>query len=181
MNQRFSGRFLRFILAPGLLLPVAAALAAGTPTPTPTPSSAPPGSTVEVSPGIEVAVEAVSLQKNTHGGIARLRVRIDADARVRDTVVTLRTPDGVVFADGSALKTWNLEAGARGQRTVSVEVIASADGVHLLSAELTGMLGDQPVHRGAAYRLSIGAGASKLPVRGGAIEFAAVPGDGGGR
>jgi hypothetical protein len=176
MNQRLSRRFLLSILAAGIVLPIAAAVAVASPT-----APAPAGATVEVHPSIQVSVEAVSLQKNAQGGIARLRLHMDADARVRDIVVTLRTPDGVVFADGSTLKTWNLEAGAQGRRTVPVEVIAPADGVHLLSAEMTGMLGDNPVHRGASYRLAIGVTEAKPKVRGGAIEFAAVPGEGGGR
>jgi hypothetical protein len=176
MNLRLPGRFHLSTMAPALLLLAGApVIAADTAAPTVATS------TVEVSPGIEVAVEAVSLQKNAHGGIARLRVRIDADAKVRNTVVTLRTPDGVVFADGSTLMTWTLEAGAHGRLTVPVEAIAAADGVHLLTAELTGTLGEQPVHRGASFRLAIGVTDSKPPVRGGAIEFAAVPADGGAR
>jgi hypothetical protein len=171
MNQRLSRRFLVSILAPGLLFLAAATVTAATVF----------AASVEVMPSIQVAVEAATLQKNVHGGVARLRLQIDADTRVHDTVVTLRTPDRVVFADGSTLKTWTLEAGAHGRRTIPVEVIASADGAYLLSAELTGMLGEQPVHRGASYRLAIGVTDAKPSVKNGAIEFAAVPGDGGAR
>jgi hypothetical protein len=166
MNQRLSGRFPLSMLAPGLLSLAAATVFAAT---------------VEVMPSIQVAVEAASLQKNVHGGVARLRVQIDADARVSDIVATLRTPDGVVFADGSTVKTWSLEAGAHGRRTIPVEVMASADGTYLLSAEMTAMLGEQPLHRGASYRLAMGVTDAKPPVKNGAIEFAAVPGDGGAR
>jgi hypothetical protein len=165
MSRRLSGRFLLSMLAPGLVFLAAATVFAAT---------------VEVMPSIQVAVEAASLQKNVHGGVARLRVQIDADARVSDIVATLRTPDGVVFADGSTLKTWSLEAGAQGRRTIPVEVIAAADGIHLLSVEMTGRLGDQPVHRGASYRLAIGVTDVKPPVKNGAIEFQAVT-DGGAR
>jgi hypothetical protein len=171
MNQRLSGGFPFSILAPGLLFLAAATVAAVTVF----------AASVEVMPSIQVAVEAASLQKNVHGGVARLHVQIDTDTRVSETVVTLRTPNGVVFADGSTLKTWSFEAGSHGRQTIPVEVIAAADGAYLLSAELTGMLGEQPVHRGASYRLAIGVTDAKPPVRNGAIEFAAVPGDGGAR
>ena len=171
MSQRLSRRSPLFKLASGLLFVVAGTAVAATVL---------VAATFEVMPSIQVAVESASLQKNVHGGIARLRVQIDADARVQDTVVTLRTPDGVVFADGTSLKTWNLEAGAQGRRTIPVEVIASADGVHLLSVEMTGTLGEQKLHRGASYRLAVGVTDTKPPVRNGAIEFQAVA-DGGAR
>jgi hypothetical protein len=141
-------------------------------------SSPSPTSTVEPLPGPAVAMELEGLQKQTRGGIASFRLRVDAGPGAGSFVVTAKAPAGTVFADGSTSKTWSAE---RGQRLLPFELIASEDGTFVVSVEMTGTIRGKALRRATAYRLLVGVDESLPEARHGAIEFASATSEGGSR
>lgn len=131
-------------------------------------------STVEPLPPLAVTVELASLQKNPRGGVASLLLKIDAIGPVATGVVTARVPGNLVFADGSQVRTWDLDLATAGRRSIPVDVIVPKDGTYVISVDVEGMALGKPVRRGAAHRLLVGVRETPRKAKDGAIEYRAV-------
>ena len=129
--------------------------------------------TIDPEPPLALSVELVTLQKNASGGIASLRLTVNASMSITDVVVTAGVPGKLVFTDGSSLMRWNVDFGAAGARSLLTDVIVPEDGKFVISAEVSGRIQGKPVHRGAAYKLLVGVQEPALRVKDGAIEYAA--------
>src|SRR6185436_1281019 len=79
--------------------------------------------TAEPLPPLGVSVETTALQKNPKGAIASLRLKVNASVAIEDAELTARAPGRVVFAAGSASRTWKVDLATGGSATVPVEVI----------------------------------------------------------
>jgi hypothetical protein len=129
--------------------------------------------TIDPEPALALTVELVTLQKNARGGVASLRLTVNAQVSVTGVVVTARVPGKLVFADGSTLKRWNVDIGAAGTGSLLTDVILPEDGKFVVSAEVSGNIQGKPVHRGVTYKLLVGAQEPAPKVKDGAIEYAA--------
>ena len=134
--------------------------------------------TVDPEPPVSVTVELVTLQKNPDGGVASLVFRANASVSTAGAVISARVPGNLVFADGSNVKTWNVDLAAAGTQSVTTDVIVPQDGKYVISAEVTGTAKGKPIHRGAAYKLLVGVQEPTPQVKDGAIEYVGSPGGG---
>ncbi|HZM71725.1 MAG TPA: hypothetical protein VFB95_15290 [Candidatus Cryosericum sp.] len=170
---------------PILILPVALAwpllsgLAGGAPGPTPPPGggleSRPSArATVEPLPPLGVTVELASLQKNPRGGVASLLLKVDAIGPVASCVVTARVPGNLVFADGSQVRTWDVDLATAGTRSIPVDVIVPKDGTYVISVDVEGTAAERPIRRGVAHKLLVGVRETPRKAKDGAIEYPAV-------
>jgi len=130
--------------------------------------------TLDPRPPVTLTVEIISLQKNAVGGVASLLLRVSADVGIENAVVSAKAPANLFFADGSAVKTWNVELTAAGTQAIPVDVIVPQDGKYVMAAEVSGTARGKPIHRGAALRLLVGVREPAAKVRGGAIEYQAA-------
>jgi hypothetical protein len=130
--------------------------------------------TSEPQPPLELKVGLGELQKNRRGGIATLRIDLSASVAVAGAVLTVKAPAPLVFADGSTVKTWNLDLAASHAGSIPVDVIASQDGKYAITAEIEGTVDGRPVRRGAAYKLLVGVKEKEHRIKDGAIEFTAA-------
>jgi len=130
--------------------------------------------TLDPQPPMTLTVEVVSLQKNTTGGVVSLLLRVSTDVGIEDAVVSAKAPANLVFADGSAVKTWNVDLTAAGMKAIPVDVIVPQDGKYVVAAEVSGTARGKPIHRGAASKLLVGVKEPAAKVRGGAIEYQAA-------
>jgi hypothetical protein len=139
-------------------------------------TAAPPARlTTDPQPPLALDLARTHLQKNASGGIATLLVTVRASIAIEGAVVTLKTPANLVFADGSALRTWTPDLATPGAlQSFPVEVIVPEDGRNVVSAEVTGTAGGKGIHRGTAYRLLVGVEEPRGRVRAGAIEYLAA-------
>ena len=153
-----------------LLGPIVAFLTWGEATGSSKPSSP---RTMDPEPPLALTVELVTLQKHASGGVASLRLTVNAGMSITEAVVTARVPGKLVFADGSSLKRWNVDFDAAGDRSLLTDVIVPEDGKFVISAEVSGRIQGKPVHRGAAYKLLVGVQEPAPRVKDGAIEYAA--------
>ena len=158
-------------LAAGL---VAATLALAAPAQKPI--DAPPSvgrPTIDPQPPMGLSVEIVGLQKHARGGIASVVLKVVAEVGVQGAVLTAKAPGDLRFADGSRVKTWNLDLAAGDAREIPVEVLVPRDGRYAISAELEGTVGGRAIRRGSAGTLFVGKREAPLPSREGAIEYLA--------
>jgi len=172
------------------LLPVAIAalLAAGVPggalchaaSPPKAPGSSNPSSqpTIDPQPPLSLEVEVIGLQKNPRGGVASLLFKVSASVGIAEAVVSARTPGDLVFADGSTVKTWNVDLASAGAESIPVDVIVPEDGKYVITAEVGGTVKGKPIRRGAAARLLVGVREPAPKVKDGAIEYPAFPAEG---
>lgn len=151
---------------------------AGAPPKAPGASPAPSQPTVDPQPPLGLEVEIIALQKSPRGGVASLVLKLSASTGIAEAVVSARTPADLVFADGSTVKTWNVDLTTAGAQSIPVDVIVPEDGKYVISVEVTGLAGGKPIHRGAAARLGVGVKDRGPMVKDGAIEYPASP-DGG--
>src|SRR5262245_22351450 len=103
------------------LAPIAILLVATSAFGVPSPSAAPPEAvqravTHDPSPPASLAIGLEALQKNARGGVATLRLEVNAVMGLEQAVVSAKVPKGLVFADGSAERTWNVDLAAPGTR-----------------------------------------------------------------
>jgi hypothetical protein len=136
------------------------------------PETAP--ATVDPQPPMVLTVEVISLQKNALGGVASLLLRVNADVSVEGAVVSAKAPANLVFADGSAVKSWNVDLTTADTLSIPVDVIVPQDGKYVVTAEVSGTARGKAIHRGAACRLLVGVREPTAKVRGGAIEYQAA-------
>ena len=130
--------------------------------------------TLDPQPPLTLTVEVVSLQKNAVGGVVSLLLRVSADMGIEDAVVSAKAPANLVFADGSAVKTWSVDLAAAGTKTIPVDVIVAQDGKYVLTAEVSGAARGKPIHRGVALKLLVGVKERAAKVKDGAIEYPAA-------
>ncbi len=129
--------------------------------------------TIDPEPPLALTVELVTLQKHASGGVASLRLTVNAGMSITEVAVTAKVPGKLVFADGSRLKRWNVDLDAKGAGSLLTDVIVPEDGKFVISAEMSGLIQGKPVHRGAAYKLLVGVKEHAPRVKDGAIEYAA--------
>jgi len=134
--------------------------------------------TIDPEPPLALTVELVTLQKNAKGGVASLRLTVNAPSSATGVVVTARVPGKLVFSDGSTLKSWYVNLDAAGTASVSTDVIAPDDGKFVVSAEVSGNIQGKSIHRGAALKLLVGVQEPAPKVKDGAIEYAGSQGGG---
>jgi hypothetical protein len=130
--------------------------------------------TMDPQPPLALAVEGAALQKNAAGGVASLVIKVTAGLAVEQAVVSARTPGNLVFADGSAVKTWNVDLAPGSERSIPVDVIVPADGRYVIPVEVSGTTGGRSIHRGTAYKLLVGVKEPAARVKAGAHEFQAA-------
>jgi hypothetical protein len=130
--------------------------------------------TAEPLPPLGVSVETTSLQKNPRGGVASLLLKVNASVAIEDAVLTARAPGRVVFADGSAARTWNVDLATGGSATVPVEVIVPEDGKYSIAVEVSGLAQGKSIHRATSHKLLVGVKERKGKTKDGAIEFKAI-------
>src|SRR2546422_6543914 len=94
--------------------------------------------TIDPEPPLALTVELVTLQKNASGGIASLRLTVNASMSITDVVVTAGVPGKLVFTDGSSLMRWNVDFGAAGGRAVLTDGVGPGGGKIALPAEGSG-------------------------------------------
>jgi hypothetical protein len=136
---------------------------------------APAGLTTDPQPPLGLDLTLTSLQKNASGGVASLVLTVRATVGIEGAVVTAKAPGKLVFADGTAVRTWAVDLTAPGaMRSIPVDLIVPDDGRYVVSAEVTGTARGNSIHRGAAYRLLVGVEEPKGKVRHGAIEYPAA-------
>jgi len=130
--------------------------------------------TVDPQPPMGLTVDVVSLQKNAAGGVASLLLRVTADVGVEGAVVSAKAPANLVFADGSAVRTWNVDLTTASTLAIPVDVIVPEDGRYVIPAEVAGTVRGKPIRRGAACRLLVGVEEQAARIRGGANEYQAA-------
>lgn len=130
--------------------------------------------TAEPLPPLGVSVETTSLQKNAKGGIASLLLKVNASVAIEEAVLTARAPGRVVFADGSAARTWKVDLATGGAATVPVEVIVPEDGRYSISVEVSGLAHGKSIRRATSHKLLVGVKERKGKSKDGAIEYKAV-------
>jgi hypothetical protein len=168
-------RYLPLTLAGALLFGLAGGANGPAPPAEGAPGPRPPArATVEPLPPLGVTVELASLQKHPRGGIASLLLKVDAIGRVASGVVTARVPGDLVFADGSQVRTWDVELATGDTRSIPVDVIVPKDGRYVISVEVEGQALERPIRRGVAHGLLVGVRETPHKVKDGAIEYRAV-------
>jgi hypothetical protein len=167
------------ILSMTLALPLLSGLAGNAPGSPPPPegtleSRPTTRATVEPLPPLGVTVELVSLQKNPRGGVASLLLKVDGVGPLASCVVTARVPGSLVFADGSTVRTWEVDLTTAGEHSIPVDVIAPKDGSYVISVDVEGTAQGRPIRRGVAHKLLVGVRETPRQVKDGAIEYRAV-------
>jgi hypothetical protein len=167
------------ILSAALAWPLLSGLAGGAPG-----STAPPGSALEASPFVQVTVEPlpplnvtvelVSLQKNPRGGVASLLLKVSGVGPLASLVVTARVPGSLVFADGSTVRTWEVDLATAGGHSIPVDVIVPKDGTYVISFDVESAAQGRPIRRGVAHKLLVGVKETPRKVKDGAIEYRAI-------
>lgn len=130
--------------------------------------------TLDPQPPMTLTVEVVSFQKHAAGGVVSLLLRVGADVGIENAVVSAKAPANLVFADGSAVKTWSVDLAAAGTKAIPVDVIVPQDGKYVMAAEVIGTARGKPIHRGAALKLLVGVKERVAKVKDGAIEYQAA-------
>ena len=133
-----------------------------------------PQPTTDPRPPMTLTVEVVSLQKNAAGGIISLLLKVGAEVDIEGAVVSAKAPGNLVFADGSAVKTWSIDLMAAGTKAIPVDVIVPQDGKYVITAELSGTARGKAIHRGEASTLLVGVKEKAAKVKDGAIEYQAA-------
>jgi len=130
--------------------------------------------TTEPLPPLGLSVETTAMQKNVQGGIASLLFKVTASIAIEEAVLTARTPDRVVFADGSTAKTWKVDLAAGGVASVPAEVVVPEDGKYSITVEIAGLAHGKAIRRAASHKLLVGVKERKGKTKDGAIEYPAA-------
>ncbi|HEV8336945.1 MAG TPA: hypothetical protein VGR67_11045 [Candidatus Polarisedimenticolia bacterium] len=136
------------------------------------------GSTTEPAPPLSLDVKLTNLQKNSSGGVATISLDASSTVVLEGVSVSMNLPDGVIFSDGSRSKSWTFDLAAGGTLKIPADLLVSADGKYVVSAEAISSYKAKPVHRGSSLKLLVGVQEKTPPSKDGAIEFQGVPGGG---
>jgi len=129
--------------------------------------------TSEPQPPLGIAAETTALQKNVRGGVASVVLKVSAGVPIDEAVVSARTPSRVVFADGSAARTWKIDLSKGGTVSIPVEVIVPEDGKYSLSVEVSGKAEGKSLRRALSHKLYVGVKERKGKDKDGANEYPA--------
>jgi hypothetical protein len=121
-----------------------------------------------------VTAETSSLQKNARGGVATILLKISAAVPIEEAVVSARTPSRLVFADGSASRTWKIDLTTGGALSLPVEVIVPEDGKYSISIEVAGKTEGKAIRRALSHKLYVGVKEKKGKDKDGANESPAI-------
>lgn len=130
--------------------------------------------TDEPQPPLGLAAETTSLQKNIRGGVVSVVLKVSAGVPIDEALVSARTPSKLVFADGSAARTWKIDLSKGGTVSVPMEVIVQEDGKYSLSVEVSGRTEGKAIHRALSHKLYVGVKEKKGKDKDGAVEYPAV-------
>jgi hypothetical protein len=135
-------------------------------------------STTEPAPPLSLDVKLTNLQKNSSGGVATISLDASSSVTLEAVSISMSLPDGVVFNDGSRSKNWTIDLAAGGTLKIPADLLVSADGKYVVSAEAAGSYKNKPMHRGSSLKLLVGVQETPPSKKDGAIEFQGVPGGG---
>lgn len=130
--------------------------------------------TAEPQPPLGISAQTTALQRNVRGGVATILVKIDAGVPIEEAVLSARTPSRVVFADGSASRTWKIDLASGGTVAIPIEILVPEDGRYSIAAEVKGKAQGKTIKRALHHKLTVGAKERKGKKKDGAIEYPAA-------
>jgi hypothetical protein len=139
----------------------------------------PSRSTIEPLPPLTLDAGMTDVQKHVRGGMASLTLRVGTSVDLDDIVVKVQLPRDVTFKDGSQARGWSLGLRAGQRLEIPADLLARHDGPFVVPIEATARFRGRTIRRGIAYDLTLGAQRELPRRRNGAIEYRALPGEGG--
>lgn len=125
-------------------------------------------------PTLPLSIEArlVHLQKNKNGGVATVVLDASSAIDLEEVTITVKLPPSVSFVDGSTVYTRTVKLAAGTKLHLPKDLLVGKDGKHFIRLEATGTTRQgQPIRRGTAFRLLVGAQDPRPPVKDGAVEY----------